>query len=1316
MNKILFDAKIHNLYSPDYGYLQDTFEEELKKLYRQIIQNPGVPAIIKGFNLMASTTYPGSAKIYHAGNYGGLISENGDIVETTNILDNIAPSDSTVGVENFVYIRLYKETGTFNKSTEEIEIGVSRNIDIYDYTRFSDREVDKWEVKVYTQDEVLAMTQDELDELVCLGSFIANGSNVVTEITNNGRVLVRAFIQNGSIQTDMIASESFLLPQENVEESQTIDDAYTGSPANLEEDLNQIRTILKQVKGTYTWDEYITNSLLDQDSSVNRLHGNGVISGEWDEMEVIANSTGISVVVKSGKALVEGDVSHVLPSQTLVLELEDPEVFTVGDWNQRQGEIHVVPSIPSTVTLDHQNVGNLKITDKFGEPYPNGFREGIDYTVNYITGVITIPPTIESRIALEEIHCYYDYGFDRYDLVEVGEDNTIQIKTGTPSSQPKPPTPTERFVPLAQIKINPFYTSLPASDIIDNRSYTQYVRNLRDIPCTDVITQEGTVEKFVYYTSSGEVDSTYDQWSLTTHRNKNVAITSTGGTRIRTIISCLDNDELWLMVDKTPWANDITVEFDMIAGYQELGLNINPSSPSGLRNDTDYYFKLNNSDYKVTTGETGIITYSNTATLIDDATRPVGFYTYIINGDIRVEDLFYIGLDSIVDLAHTDVLTGDLFQNMTGFTAFDTAVTGTDTPATSGYQELGLEFSDENDDSGLSTMTCYFFKVNGASYKIKTSTGTTWQHIADLMDDELDSAGFTASVVSNIFPVTGKDIKITNDTTGSSSTVTLEFDNANLFTHITGYTAVEIAQDEEISVSEYHDIDLSSKDRIEYYPVLVTKGLSKGYHSIRITVDNIRDFFVFYSALIGKMGIYYSHNQLYGQIETEPYKVTHFRENYTKLYVDPLDDTKANLFLENNKEICSSTGRSLNYWSVEQKYPVSRIDDYLDSGPSNTYDITDYSVALQVIGENPSIDSMVFFTPGVDTIGGENHQRVGFYIENVGAPTDFDSLDVIIHNSNHEQQGVWATKDPNDVVKDAWNYWEIPITLNKGETYHYHILMVDRTGIKGTVRSATAVSGINFLEMYKPYTGLFEDANTVIFTSTGGSLVNERTVGEDTPNARHDAGILDIMGVDLSNDTVWDNWEYEEYIGVDVVTGRVKFPPGYSAEDYWVRFNMKDRTTEIDAKSILRHGESVSIEDDLRQMQTDAILHMMGSDSTIPVGDLAFMDTSTGQLTKFSLGDTSHFYSVVGICHSIPEVNKIGKPNPINICLKGAVKLTMINTSGWSVGDSVFLKGSTGTLVDQSSVSGLNWYETKRLGIITSIETNTYLELFVDSL
>ena len=135
-------------------------------------------------------------------------------------------------------------------------------------------------------------------------------------------------------------------------------------------------------------------------------------------------------------------------------------------------------------------------------------------------------------------------------------------------------------------------------------------------------------------------------------------------------------------------------------------------------------------------------------------------------------------------------------------------------------------------------------------------------------------------------------------------------------------------------------------------------------------------------------------------------------------------------------------------------------------------------------------------------------------------------------------------------------------------------------------------------------------------------------------------------------------------------------------------------------------------------METKATVFIMPSDGTVAPGDLAYVTIGSGEsyLTKFSFGDLAHFYAVIGICHSIPPVNKIGNSNPVNICLKGKVKLSMANTSGWTVGDSIFLDKKFGNVWNQSGISSMNWYETKRLGVVVGIETDTYLELFIDGM
>ena len=57
----------------------------------------------------------------------------------------------------------------------------------------------------------------------------------------------------------------------------------------------------------------------------------------------------------------------------------------------------------------------------------------------------------------------------------------------------------------------------------------------------------------------------------------------------------------------------------------------------------------------------------------------------------------------------------------------------------------------------------------------------------------------------------------------------------------------------------------------------------------------------------------------------------------------------------------------------------------------------------------------------------------------------------------------------------------------------------------------------------------------------------------------------------------------------------------------------------------------------------------------------------------------------------------------------------MASTSGWSIGDSASLRSTDGTVVDNATIAAVSWYEAKKLGVVTNIETDTYLELFIDA-
>ena len=353
---------------------------------------------------------------------------------------------------------------------------------------------------------------------------------------------------------------------------------------------------------------------------------------------------------------------------------------------------------------------------------------------------------------------------------------------------------------------------------------------------------------------------------------------------------------------------------------------------------------------------------------------------------------------------------------------------------------------------------------------------------------------------------------------------------------------------------------------------------------------------------------------------------------------------------------------------------------------------------------------MIFFTPTVTLLASENHQRVGIYVADLGSGgsgNPWDQMSIRIHDPYNNLVGDIVYKDYAEIIV-GWNYFEIPVELAPGSEYHYHVLIHGRDGSSPTIQTATGDDTSRcYVEMYKPYTGMYKDTDVInIITSTGTSLVSIRTSTGDPVDTRSDQSTLDIMGVDLSDDTEWTNWEYETYIGVDVKTGRIKFPSGYDANDYYIEFNAKQRTSDFDAKTLLRHGEDETVEDTFRRLTYEAYGTIIQGDGTVAVGDVVRIDPATGYGTTTTYG--TQLPSIIGICCSIPTINKLGYSNPIEIATRGVVVLNSAS-GAFNVGDELYVI-TTGIV---SSITAGLFDDAKRLGVIMEILDSTHMKLFI---
>jgi hypothetical protein len=279
----------------------------------------------------------------------------------------------------------------------------------------------------------------------------------------------------------------------------------------------------------------------------------------------------------------------------------------------------------------------------------------------------------------------------------------------------------------------------------------------------------GAVDQLAYYaTGIYEIESAGTQIGLNDLvEDTDFTIDTTTGeiswitnTETRTISGATYGADLLTSFTHFSAVNTAVAGVAATGGYQEVGLDVVHTSICGLVGST-YYFTVNGTEYHFTITSTGAETmdYDDVVTEMNTALIGAGVTASFVTNDIRVtHDTGGTGNNIALTAGSSGT---DLFSSLTGWDAFDTAVPGAD--ATSGYQELGMTIAGSGA-SGLSAASRYYFKVNGTEYSILTVSTLTYTAIAALMDTAVTAAGFTIAVV-------GTDIRITNDTTGTSSTV-----------------------------------------------------------------------------------------------------------------------------------------------------------------------------------------------------------------------------------------------------------------------------------------------------------------------------------------------------------------------------------------------------------------------------------------------------------------------------------------------------------------------------------------------------------------
>lgn len=327
-------------------------------------------------------------------------------------------------------------------------------------------------------------------------------------------------------------------------------------------------------------------------------------------------------------------------------------------------------------------------------------------------------------------------------------------------------------------------------------------------------------------------------------------------------------------------------------------------------------------------------------------------------------------------------------------------------------------------------------------------------------------------------------------------------------------------------------------------------------------------------------------------VTTANSKITNFRGTNASLYPVNGEPRKGTILLH-DIPLVKADGLAEVNTNFEQEFPIHRVDQRQEdiTGP------TGYVVPLAL--SEAGADTFPF-TQGSAVVSGSNnytvqfdylnHRRLGIYINNGGSVTGFTHLRVELHNSTNIQLAFYDIPIADLIsVGVGWIYIPLPATLSDA-TNHYHFHIIGETApVSPIIALDTSDTNLSFRQMYLPTSGKYGGGSETdvvnLLNRSGARAIPLRTSGIDQIIAVG-TGFLgiatgtnyDIMLVDFSNTTFWTNWKYEDYIGIDPVLGRFKFPPSLIA-DYYHESNINESLSNSDSKNFERHNTLESIED-----------------------------------------------------------------------------------------------------------------------------------------
>jgi len=566
MNQLYFEGKYVDLYAEDYVYLQENIHTEYLKIIDMMILGGVGSYIVSNFILKVSTTDNTKLLVSQEGDKGVILVKSGLMIEASSDIDNITLSDSTYGVKNNIYCKCFQAYASYDMKTQTI-VEARKTPDLITHSLVYNRKIDKIEIVVYTDSEYAALTQSQKDELVFLGSTIAQGSGQPLIIVDTTQVSYITARVNDHIITFEQLDPDLMFPQKMVAPTSTgsVDDHYYNIPeaSNIQDNLNEIRTMLRDIKGSDYWDDtaFVVRGSIPE---TNTLWKQGVFLGYSGEYTTVLSSTGL-VSTSSGSALIYSNIKHI--NNTTEIILEDNTEHLVGDLSDYSfGEVHYIGPTPNSFYLNYTSTGNVTVTElhivRSIDPEsefvratdPANLVSGDDYYYDELTGQVV---TFYSSFMHDSfVLCTYTYKNPQINTLELTAYG-LGISEGLESSKPEPVMNTSTGILVLGEITKPGLPNLPELVTVPTTSQRNELREVREILSTDLAnyTSTGVFRNFPYYavhklsvlsSSTGVIVDKGLYWDVTTKENYDNVFSLIDTGELHTIIHTQEDDELWI--------------------------------------------------------------------------------------------------------------------------------------------------------------------------------------------------------------------------------------------------------------------------------------------------------------------------------------------------------------------------------------------------------------------------------------------------------------------------------------------------------------------------------------------------------------------------------------------------------------------------------------------------------------------------------------------------------------------------------------------------------------------------------------------------